>query len=143
MYTTREIIEAAYAEIGMGEYVYDAQPEELVDALNRLDAMLAEWGADGIVTGYTVFDSPSTADMDLASGIVQSLVRPVILNLAVELCPMFGKTPSPQTTAAARAGKSLAIRQTVAVPVMRAASTATPAGAGYKFNGGVLTLADE
>ena len=42
-YTKRQIINQAMTEIGLGSYSLDAQPEDLQDALFKLNAMLAEW----------------------------------------------------------------------------------------------------
>ena len=133
MWTKHQIIKAALTEIGMGEYVHDAQPEELMDALSRLDALMAEWEGQGIVTGYLVIDGPSDDILSGDSGIRSQIVRAVISGLAVEIAPMFGKTPSPQTTSAAKRGFGLAIAATGGPPSLKANITSSPAGAGWRF----------
>ena len=47
-YTKRQIIEAACEEIGLANYAFDMQPEQLQAMMRRLDAMMAEWNAKGI-----------------------------------------------------------------------------------------------
>ena len=132
-WTKREILNGAFAEIGMAEYIFDLQPEDLQDALNRLDAFIAQWEGEGIVTGYTVVDDPATISIDGDSGISSTLVLPVIHNLAVQIAPSYGKIPTPATAAMARKGYSAALR-TVAVPAKNANITVTPAGSGQQRN---------
>jgi len=131
-WTNHQIISEALTEIGMGSYVYDAQPEDLQTAQGRLDAMLAEWESQGIITGYVVKNTPTLADLQVDAGIRQQLVRPVILNLALELGPMFGKTVSPDTKVAAKKGYNLAVASSVTIPTAKANVTSAPAGGGWK-----------
>ena len=44
-YSKRQFVEAAFAEVGLASYVFDLQPQDLEQALRRLDAMMAEWNA--------------------------------------------------------------------------------------------------
>ena len=133
MWTKRQIIDAAFTEIGMGQYVFDVQPEELTDALLKLDSLMAEWIGEGIVVGYVPVDNPATIELDGDSDIPANLVRPVIDNLAVNIAPMFGKQPSPITLKNARKGYSIALG-TIPTPFKRQNVTAVPAGSGYRNN---------
>jgi hypothetical protein len=46
-YTKRQFVTSAFEEIGLADYVFDLQPEQLEGALRRLDSMMAEWNAAG------------------------------------------------------------------------------------------------
>ena len=49
----RQIIEMAFSECAMAGYEFGRTPEEVTDALTRLNAMMAEWKAmRGIDLGY-------------------------------------------------------------------------------------------
>lgn len=129
-WTKRQILDDAFSEIGMAGYLFDLSPEDMQVALNRLDSFIAQWESDGIYTGYMVNDDPNTIDIDGDSGIESGLVLPVIKNLAVEIAPSYGKTPSPATASGARKGYSIAMRAKT-VPMKKANTTVSPSGAGY------------
>lgn len=131
-WTKLNIINSALSEIGLGGYVFDATPEEKQDALSRLDALMARWEEDGIVTGYTVEDGPDVDTITGDSGIAQQYVRAVVLGLAVDIAPSYGKQPMPQTTRGAAEGYSRA-RGGQTPPVKRRDTTSVPAGAGHRY----------
>tara|TARA_R110000850_G_scaffold149147_1_gene271636 strand:+ start:130 stop:570 length:441 start_codon:yes stop_codon:yes gene_type:complete len=128
-----DIIGAALAEIGLGGYVFDATAQEKQDFLSRLDAMMASWQDDGINTGYGVEDDPSADTITGDSGISQEYVRAVIVNLAVEMAPSYGKQVMQQTLFAARKSYSRALRGGTP-PVKSVNPTAVPAGAGHHYD---------
>ena len=127
-----DIIGAALAEIGLGGYVFDATAQEKQDFLSRLDAMMASWQDDGINSGYGVEDDPSADTITGDSGIGQEYVRAVIVNLAVEMAPSYGKQVLQQTLFAARKSYSQALRITTP-PIKSVNPTAVPAGAGHNY----------
>ena len=63
-YTKRQFVTSAFEEIGLADYVFDLQPEQLEAALRRLDSMMAEWNAMGIRLGYSMPSSPQDSDLD-------------------------------------------------------------------------------
>ena len=63
-YTKRTIIEQAHAEIGLGSYAYDAQPEDLQDALLRLNALMAQWSGDSAQVGWPSVNSELVDELD-------------------------------------------------------------------------------
>ena len=54
-YTKRDIVNQAFGEIGMADYVFDLQPQQLDSALRQLDMMMATWNGKGIRIGYPIF----------------------------------------------------------------------------------------
>jgi hypothetical protein len=126
------IIDAALAEIGLGGYVFDATAQEKQDFLSRLDAMMASWTDDGIVTGYVVEDNPAADTITGSSNITAKYTRGVVLNLAVEMAPGYGKQVMQQTLFAARNSYSQALRITTP-PIKSVNTTAVPAGAGHNY----------
>lgn len=128
-----DIINKAFAEIGLGGYVFTASAEERQDALSSLDAMLARWQRRGIDTGYIVANDPSADVITGDSGIAPEYTRAVILNLATDIAPSFGKQVLPHTQAAAVAGYNDALSFSSVVPQMALDISATPAGAGRKY----------
>lgn len=96
-WTKIQFIEAAFTEIGMASYVYDADPEDLQAAMMRLDAMMAEWHKRGIQIGWPVATDPKTADLDTDTLAPWSANSAIYLNLALRISPSIGKEPSAQT----------------------------------------------
>ena len=129
-YTKRQFIEEAYGELGMASYVFDLEPETIHRALRRLDAMMAEWNGRGIRLGYPLPDSPDDSDLDELAQVPDRANQAVILNLAVRLAPGHGKTPSPQTLAAAK-GALDGLMARAAIP-SEVQITGLPRGAGAK-----------
>lgn len=104
MWTKKQLIEKAFGELALAGYVYDLDPEQLEDALQSMDAMVAEWAGTGINLGYLLPGTPDESDINADSGIPDSANRAVYLNLAVTLAAGKGKVLSVDTKAAAARG---------------------------------------
>lgn len=104
MWTKKQIIAKAFAELALAGFVYDLDPEQLEDALQSLDAMLAEWTTSGVNLGYLLPATPDDSSIDDLSGIPDTANRTVYLNLAVTLAAGRGKTLTTETKAAAARG---------------------------------------
>lgn len=128
----RTIIEQAHSEIGLGSYAYDAQPEDLQDALLRLNALMAQWAGDGAQVGWPSVNVELADDLDSDSNLPVDAVRGVICALAIDLAPGFGKAVSRDTKVAAREGKRLMMRKSSQIPQRQMDATSIPAGAGWK-----------
>ena len=88
----RQIIEMAFSEIGAAGYEFGRSPEEVADALGRLNAMMAEWKAmRGIDLGYNQ-PTYATGNPDELSGIPFETLNTVASYLALRVCPMMGAT---------------------------------------------------
>jgi hypothetical protein len=132
-WTKRELIAAAFAEIGLAAYVFDLQPEQLEAARRQMDAMMAAWDATGIRCGYTVPTTADGSDLDNDSGVTDAATETVYLNLAIRLAPSYGKSASLETKAAARTGYT-ALLTKAARPSERQFDTALlPPGAGNRW----------
>jgi hypothetical protein len=130
-YTKRQFVEGAFEEIGMANYVFDLQPEQLQSALRRLDAMMMEWNAQGIRLGYPIASSPQDSDLDTETNSPDSAWEAVITNLAVRIAPGYGKTVSPDTKMVAKnAFNTLLSRATF--PLEKQLPETMPIGQGNK-----------
>ena len=130
-YSKRQYVEAAFAEIGMAGYVFDLQPQDLEQALRRLDAMMAEWNAKGIRLGYPLPGSPQFSDINVQSEVPDSANEAIITNLGMRLAAGYGKAVMPQTMMVAKqAYNTLLARATF--PVQQQLPGTMPAGAGTK-----------
>lgn len=149
MWTKKQLIAKAFAELALAGYVYDLDPDQLEDALQTMDAMLAEWTTFGVNIGYLLPATPDDSNIDDDSGIPDTANRAVYLNLAVTLAAGKGKTLAVDTRAAAARG----YHQLLAVAARAAARPIAmpsnlPRGAGNKpwrsrspfFNGAPETL---
>lgn len=130
-YTKRKIITEAFTEIGLGTYNFDAQPEDLQNALLRLNAMLAEWTLTGADTDAL---TPFEDDLDADSLIPMSDIRAVICGLAVNLAPSFGKVVSMDTMKGAVNGRRVIIKRNATILPKQTDVAAVPAGAGHKWD---------
>ncbi len=130
-YSKRQFIEAAFEEIGLANYVFDLQPEQLQSALRRLDAMMAEWNAKGLRLGYAMPSSPQDSDLDTPTNAPDSAWEAIITNLAVRIAPGYGKTVSPDTKMVAKNAYNTLL-QRATFPLEQQLPGTMPTGAGNK-----------
>lgn len=130
-YSRRQFIDAAFAELGLAEYTFDMQPEQYQDAARRLDSMLLDWNGRGLRLGPNIAASAAGADLDTDMGLPDIANEAVITGLALKIAPSFGKTPSPDTRAAARFGLNTLFAR-FASPVPMRYQGGLPLGAGNK-----------
>ena len=93
-WTKRQFVEQAFEEIGLSDYVFNLQAEQLQSALRRLDAMLGLWNAKGIRLGDPIPASPEDSDLDSETNVPDSAVEAIYKNLAIRLAPTVGKSIS-------------------------------------------------
>lgn len=96
-WTKRQLITQAYDELGLADYVFDLEPQQLQSACQRMDAMIASWVARGIQIAYPLSTSPNTTDIDSDSTLPDFCNEAVYLNLAIRLGASMGKSLSPDT----------------------------------------------
>lgn len=130
-YTKRQFVTAAFEEIGLADYVFDLQPEQLEGALRRLDAMIAEWNAQGVRLGYAMPSSPQDSDLDEPTLVPDSAWEAIIANLAVRIAPGYGKTVSPDTKAIAKNAYNVLL-QRATFPLEKQLPETMPIGQGNK-----------
>lgn len=97
MTTKREILGQALEEIGIADYNFDIQTDELAAGLRRLDRIAAQWDGKGIRTGYNL-----GAGLDDDSGLPDVAINCFALQLAVQWGPSWGKVLSMDTKIAAK-----------------------------------------
>jgi len=108
MYTKREVIQQAYAELGIASYEFDISPEEMQAGLRLLDLQMAEWNIHGIRVAYNSGD-----DIAAQTGVPDWAVNALFLTLAVRLAPSLGKTPAPETKAAQKSAHNVLMAKMV------------------------------
>ena len=133
-----DVIQQAFSEIGKGAYDFDLQPEDLQTGLRKLDAMMATLGgALGIRIGFAGGDGKG--DLGVDTMVPDWAYEALYTNLAMRLCPDYGKTPSPVTMMHAKAAMD-AVRARTVQPATRRISGY--AGAGNSWYG-VRALPEE
>jgi hypothetical protein len=130
-YTKRQFIEGAFEEIGMANYVFDLQPEQLQSALRRLDAMMMEWNAQGIRLGYPIASSPQDSDLSTETGTPDSAWEAVITNLAIRIAPGYGKPVAADTKTIAKNALNT-LMQRATFPLEKQLPQTMPIGQGNK-----------
>ena len=130
--TKRQIVRLALTEIGYSSYQHDIEPDQLQDAMHVLDAMMGEWAAHGIHVGYPIPMDQEDADLDADTGLPDTARSAVYLNLALRLCGMFGKQPTPKQAATAKIAYNVIVKTTTAIP-KRASKPGVPLGQGHKY----------
>lgn len=129
--TKRQIIELAMTEIGYSSYQYDIEPDQLQDALHRLDAMMGEWDALGVYVGFPIPTDQTQADLDTDTALPDHARSAVYTNLAIRLCPMFGKSPSQELKDLSRSSLRTLKKSTTPIPQRKAITM--PRGQGQKY----------
>lgn len=130
-WTKRQLCADALGEIGIADYEFDVTPDEQAMVLRRLDAMMATWEARTVRVGYLFPSSADGSDPDDDSGLPDSAVETVFLNLAIRVAPSFGKTVSAETKKSARDGWDLLLIRG-AQPIPQQLPSTLPRGAGQK-----------
>lgn len=130
-YTKRFFIQQAFTEIGLAEYVFDPQPEQFQSALTRLDSQMATWDSMGIRVGWSIPNAENQSTLDDAVDVPYYAREAIYLQLGLRICPMFGKTPSPDLKSSADKAFSALVREN-AQPVPMQFPNTLPSGAGNK-----------
>lgn len=126
MLTNREIINEAFAEIGLGAYAYNKVAEDYQTGFVRLRGILRQWESEGAAGGF------AAGGIDDDSGVPRDAERGVICALAVDLAPQYGKQPSPNTVSASAAGRRNLLRKNATIPQKKTDWNDIPMGAGHK-----------
>lgn len=124
----RQIIEIAFGDIGTAGYEFGRTPEEINDALLRLNALMREYPFSTL--GY-VQPFYGVGSADDFSGIEDQWLSVVASKLALRICPMMGATMSPEAKGALASSMALLHAAAASVPTMPY-PMGVPAGAGAK-----------
>lgn len=130
-WTKQQLVDQAFAEIGLPIEVYNVGADQTARALNRLDAMMSTWYSAGIHVGYALAYSPGDSTLEAESGLADISVEAVYLNLAIRLAPSRGKTVSPELRLAASQAYAT-LEKAAAAPVQQQFRSNLPLGAGNK-----------
>ena len=134
-WTKRQVIERAFAKIGLRSTSFDIDPEELQSGLIELDLMMGLWERDNIRFGYPFNANPDDAKLSDSTNAPRDAVEAMVNNLAVRIAVEYGKTPSVDVTKAAKREYSRLLAQYNKPP--NAARADMPSGAGNHRYGGV------
>lgn len=96
-WTKRQLVVAAFEEIGVANYEFDLQPEQIQGALRRLDALMAVWNTKGVRVGYALASTPDASSLDQDSGVSDDATQAIYTALALRIAPTIGKQVSPET----------------------------------------------
>lgn len=130
-WTKRAFVTAAFSEIGIASYDIALPADQVVSAVQRLDAMMADWNGRGIRLGYPL-EGPTATDIDAESGVPDWANRAIICNLALEIAPGVGRQPMPATSRNAKMGFStVSARCTRPLPMQLPGTM--PAGQGNRW----------
>ena len=122
----RQIIELAFGDIGSAGYEFGRAPEEISDALLRLNAMMREYPFSTLS-----FNQPAYGNglPDELSGIPDQWLSVVAAKLALRICPMMGAAMSTEAKANLASGMALLNAAAATIPTMPFEGN-TPRGAG-------------
>ena len=130
-WTKGDFVTAALEEIGYAAYIYDLMPEQAESVMRALDAMMADWNSQGIYCGYPMPGSINSSNLSTPTNVQDAAYRAIYKNLAIEICPRFGKTASQDLIISAKRGYN-ALLNNVSHPIERQFPCNVPAGAGNK-----------
>lgn len=132
-WTKGAIVRKAFAELALAGYVYDLDPEEIADALDSLDLLMAEWHSQGLRIAYNMGGGPDASDETDESGLPLVAVSAVYLALAVRISSGKGKALTAATMRAAKASwDALVSRQASNDVTEQQFPSNVPRGAGSK-----------
>jgi hypothetical protein len=135
----RQLIELAFGEIGSAGYEFGRTPEEVTDALTRLNSLMRQWPWNTL--GYIQPDY-GIGEPDDSSGISFEAMNAVSAALALRIAPVMGASLSQETRANLATAMSSVYALTATVPTMPFAKH-TPRGAGSEWGGVIVPMIDE
>lgn len=141
MTTKRQIVELAYASVGLAGFAVDLQPEQMEHARRILDSQMATWAVKGIRLGWPIPSSPDAGDLDDETNLPDWAFQATYLNLGIAIAPMHGKAVTPDFKALARSAYD-AMLISVVQPVSRQMPGGYPLGSGHKTYSGAPWSAD-
>jgi hypothetical protein len=124
----RQIIELAFGDIGSAGYEFGRTPEEVNDALLRLNALMREHPFSTLAYEQPSFGVGSPDEM---SGMGDQWLNVVALSLAERICGMMGATLATEARNRLARGMALLNASAATIPTMPFAD-GTPAGAGTR-----------
>lgn len=113
-WTKKQLLDAAFTELGMQNYAYDMEPEDIQGAIVTMDAMIADWGLN---LSYNLSGDPSMSNQAQESGLPIWANKAVYQNLAVEMGPRYGKVISNSLVVSAK--RSMLMVQTNCATIPR------------------------
>lgn len=126
-WTKRQLVEDAFAEIGLATYIFDIEPDAIIRATRKMDGILARWNSEGIRIGYPL---SSTPDPDDICDIPDVAYNAIVQNLGLSLAPSYGKQVSPDLRIEAGKAYKQLLSFTMVVPEVDISYL--PSGAGNK-----------
>lgn len=127
----RQVIELAFGDIGSAGYEFGRTPEEINDALLRLNALMREHPFSALDYAQPEYGVGSADDL---SGIPDQFLNVVALKLALRIAPMMGAALSIEAKASMAQGMALLHAYAATIPSMPHSSN-TPIGAGTRGRG--------
>lgn len=133
MWTKRQLIVQAFAELALAGYEWDITPEEEQAALQRLDTMMATWLAEGLVLGYAMSLTADGSSLDDDSGLPLVAVEAAYMGLSQRIAAGKGKALPTSSKATAKAAKDAVVSWLAAgsMPTQQLAA-GMPVGAGSR-----------
>lgn len=125
----RYLINMAFSEIGLSGYVFDQEADEREEALHKLDGYMAMLKNQGVDIGYNFPATPADSDLDDDSGLPDYAEMAVWQQLALRLCPAYGKTASQVLVSSAHQAKAHLMAAIAVIPSTRYPTT-LPMGRG-------------
>lgn len=127
-WTKSQLVKQAFTEIGLASYNFDIQPEMMQSAITSMDSMIANWG---LALRYPMSGNPDNSDPNQDSNLPIYANEAVYANLAINLCPSYGKQPTRELII--KAAKALAtLQMKVATIPQREFDKTLPYGQGNK-----------
>lgn len=129
--TKAQLLDLIFEELGRAGYDFDRQPGEELSALRKVDALLAQWQAQGVHLNYNfpaVFGQSKPTD---AMGVPDATLDTIAMWAAMRVAPGIGKTMSAESRKAMADGKAFLFAETATIPEMSYPRT-TAKGIGWK-----------
>ncbi|PTB28847.1 hypothetical protein C9I56_11190 [Paraburkholderia caribensis] len=119
MTTKIEIVNEAYAQLGLANYVFDLQPEEITTGIRRLDRMMAQWDAAGIRIGYNLPPEASVSNANDIINVPDWAEQAMIYGVALLIAPTIPKVPTPDLRKSAQDSYDVLLYGNYEIPQMQ------------------------
>lgn len=132
MITKNELVLGAFEQLRVSGLTVNPTSSEITSAIRRMDNLIASWKNLGVCINYNFSESYSNIDLSQDSGVEESNILAVILNVAKTIAPSYGKQLSIIDLNEAKAAYDGLFDVSL---TMREADTFQPTGAGNRIWG--------
>jgi hypothetical protein len=127
----QELVRMSFSKLGYASYIYDLEPQQLLDGAKELYMMLSSWDGIGIRVAFS-FPANLNTFLNAIATVPDKALEAIVNNLAIRIAPTIGKQVPPEVSQVAKSGFDNLLAA-IAMPNEMNYPNTLPVGAGGKY----------